>query len=327
MIWYVTCLAAGSFVSNLATYIYTKNTFDTNQSIYYILALDSGMTSISSLVYLLIYVYQEFLSSNGFICSIFMFSMLVPFTTFPVLNFLTSYIKYKKIEASMLIKTWISEKTIIKKTKVTMCACLIFALAEVTGNAVMNLQMSPMYSDCMNQMNQSTNSFVFVILNVVPANIVILITAAYDIKSLLHVRKFRRTSPSTSNEQRTLMQETPFRSSIINLVCVIAGFVLSSVFLDNDDNDTNLEAKWSKVASMVFLHLMLKNPLIVLWTVRVYQANMHINQSEEKERKRQIEIKEAQKRRREIEAKRESQPANFMEMSESSHESAEASRP
>lgn len=72
---------------------------------------------------------------------------------------------------------------------------------------------------------------------------------------------------------------------------------------------------------------MLKNPLIVLWTVRVYQANMHINQSEEKERKRQIEIKEAQKRRREIEAKRESQPANFIEMSKSSDESAEASRP
>ena len=237
------------------------------------------------------------------------------------------HIKYKKIEASILIKTWITEKTIIKKTKVTMCGCLIFALAEVTGNAILNLQMSPMYSDCMNQMDQSTNSFVFVILNVVPANIVILITAAYDIKSLLHVREFRRTSPSTSNEQRTLMQETPFRSSIINLVCVIAGFVLSSVFLDNDDNDTNLEAKWSKVASMVFLHLMLKNPLIVLWTVRVYQANMHINQSEEKERKRQIEIKEAQKRRREIEAKRKSQQANFMEMSESSNESAEASRP
>ena len=60
---------------------------------------------------------------------------------------------------------------------------------------------------------------------------------------------------------------------------------------------------------------MLKN-LIVLWTFRVYQANMHINQNEERERKRQIEIKEAQKRKQERREKRKSQPTEVFEMSE-----------
>ena len=59
MIWYVGCLAAGSFVSNLATFIYTKKTFDTTQSIYYVLTLDSGITWICNLLFLLICTIEE----------------------------------------------------------------------------------------------------------------------------------------------------------------------------------------------------------------------------------------------------------------------------
>ena len=212
----------------------------------------------------------------------------------------------------MSLKTWMTDKKIIKKANVTALASLVFTLVEVTANAVLDLKMSPMYSGCMNEMNQSFNSFIPLILNVIPVITLILITAFYDMKSLQYVREFRRTRPTTSNEERTLLQETPFRSTIINLMCIFLVLIFSSVM---PHKDINAEASWPKMISITCLVLMLKN-LIVLWTFRVYQANMHINQNEERERKRQIEIKEAQKRKRERREKRNSPPTEVFEMSE-----------
>ena len=194
MIWYVSCLAAGSFISNLATFIYTKKTFDTTQSIYYILTLDSGITWMGSLLFLSVYALQEYYSSNPIICSTIWFTLTVQPATFPMMNFLTSFIRYKKIEASMVIKNWLPDKAIIKKANVTVCTCLVFPLIEVTANAVFHLKISAVYSDCMNEENQFINTFVPLILNTIPAIILILITAAYDLKSLQYVREFRRAT-------------------------------------------------------------------------------------------------------------------------------------
>ena len=106
MIWHVSCLAAGSFISNLATFIYTKKTFDTTQSIYYILTLDSGITWMGSLLFLSVYALQEHFSSNPIICSTIWFTLTAQPATFPMMNFLTSFIRYKKIEAYKLKVIW-----------------------------------------------------------------------------------------------------------------------------------------------------------------------------------------------------------------------------
>ena len=314
MIWYVGCLAAGSFVSNLATFIYTRKTFDTTQSIYYVLTLDSGITWICNLLFLLIYTFEEFLPNTSVICAMVWYTMKVPPTIFPVLNFLTSFIKHKKIEASMKLKTWMTDKKIIQKANVTTLAGLIFIFFEVSANAILDLRMSPLYSNCINETNQSINGFIQLILNIIPIVILILITAVYDMKSLRYIREFRRTRPNSnasSNEERTLLQETPFRSTILNFIGVLLPMVYSAVMLESSENDT--VASWSKLTSIVCLALMCKN-LIVFWTFRVYQGNMHTNQAEDRERKRQIEINEAQKRKREIASKRENRQMESIEM-------------
>ena len=80
-----------------------------------------------------------------------------------------------------------------------------------------------------------------------------------------------------------------------------------------DSSEIDPVASWSKLTTIVCLALLCKN-LIVFWTFRVYQDNMHTSKAEDRERKRQFEINEAQKRKREIASKRGSQPMESIEM-------------
>ena len=130
-------------------------------------------------------------------------------------------------------------------------------------------------------------------------------TIWYDLKVLNIVTAFRKSSLKNvlnERQQRSILQETPMRSSIINVATLLVILPLLILLLYFDDLE--VEAKTNIALSTLNGLLMIKSPLIVAWTFRKYQSNMNTNQNEERERKRKIEIQEAQRRQLQIALKR-----------------------
>ena len=103
--------------------------------------------------------------------------------------------------------------------------------------------------------------------------------------------------------KKSILHETPMRSTIINIITVLVLLPLPIGFI-NFTNHLDVKVKVEIALSLFNTVLMVKSPLVVAWTFRKYQSNMNTNQDEERERKRKIEVQEAQKRQLEIALRR-----------------------
>ena len=144
MSFYINTFAAGSFISNFLTFLYTKQTFDAKQSLYYILLLDSGLTGLSSLATLGFYLFEKHF--NSLQCA--MLNVAIGFVPliFPILNFVTAYIRFKKVENSKSLAAWKSDQQLIKYVNGLVIITLIYLTILVGLNAKFeNVDFSPLY--------------------------------------------------------------------------------------------------------------------------------------------------------------------------------------
>ena len=97
-LWYNICVSIFStiaFLSNLGSLIYIKKTFDTRQSLYHILIMDTKVVMISAMISLVMFsiavTSQD--SFNKFSCSGLLLGSAITVVTSPLCNFMVSYIR------------------------------------------------------------------------------------------------------------------------------------------------------------------------------------------------------------------------------------------
>ena len=302
MVWYVNFLAAVSFATNFATFIYTRKTFNIKQSIYYALTLDSALAFMGNLSILIVSLMKMMLKDNLEIpCYILLLSQLLAFLTFPILNFLTAYIRYKTIQSAQLRIPWITNSKQMRIINIAVLACFIYITIIVLLQAITGFKIFPLYTFCMNE-PLPKYYVLFFILCFVPQVIVLIITLALDLKATFIIQTIRAEQTMTF-AKRTLLEETPMRASIINgcYIFVII-FTFTAVHLIYDLQD--IQSKVPLVLAILISISATKSPLIVLWTFRLYQENMNNERNVDREERRQLEIKEAKKRKLEIALKK-----------------------
>ena len=300
MVWYVNFLAAVSFATNFATFIYTRKTFNIKQSIYYVLTLDSALACMGNLSILMVSLLKMMFEDNLEIpCYLLALSQLIVIFSFPSLNFLTACIRLKTIESSLKNKPWYSNSKQIGIINVVVVSCVIYSIIIVLLEVIGGFKMFPIVAGCMDE-SLPKYHLMFFVFCILPQIIILVITLAIDIKATYVIQEFRNGQISTSIESinRTLFEETPMRATIIN-GCSILVFGFIYVFVASISWQ-DLQSVVSIVLSLALTFQAFKSPLIVLWTFRVYQENMNIERNVDREERRQLEIKEAKKRKLEI---------------------------
>ena len=187
----------------------------------------------------------------------------------------------------------------IKITNSIIALGTLMSFALIFCNAYLEWDMLMIYNVCMGIEHNHTSHAVFhalfggvqIFLNVS--------TMFFDIRCLLLVRRLSSQVVPGSNqvqqtERRHILNEVPMRSTLLNGVQMAIWFVFLPVV-------SNLEVSTQeKMILGVTLNLVcfcIKSPVIVFLTFRVNAENMRVNQDEERERKRQLEIQDAMRRR------------------------------
>ena len=104
MSWYLEILTAVSFLTNLGAFVYVRRMFDTNQAIYYIIALDATYAFVNNLDVLMVSLMRSLLENYLWVpCSILILSHLTTFFTAPILNCLVAWIRLNKTERNLWV--------------------------------------------------------------------------------------------------------------------------------------------------------------------------------------------------------------------------------
>ena len=294
MVWYVNFLAAVSFASNFATFIYTRKTFNIKQSIYYVLTLDSALAFTSNLSTLIVLFMKTMLTDHLEIpCYILLLAFILSFLAFPFLNFMTAYIRFKTTLSALTRKPWISNAKQIKIINLVVMACYIYLTLFILIQPIGGLKMFPLYAFCMDEPFPTYHS-VFFIFCVAPQFIILIITLTLDLKTTSIIQQIRAEQTETF-VKRTLLEETPMRASIIN-GCYIFALTLTAIVFHLIVDRQVLQSSFSLVVVILLIVQTFKSPVIVMWTFRVYQENRNIERKVDREERRQLEINEAKKR-------------------------------
>ena len=83
-----------AFLTNLCSLVYIKNTFDTRQSLYHILILDTKVVMVSAVIYLVwFFVNLADYQCEKISCSFLFLGSTITVLTSPLCNFMVSYIR------------------------------------------------------------------------------------------------------------------------------------------------------------------------------------------------------------------------------------------
>ena len=127
-------------------------------------------------------------------------------------------------------------------------------------------------------------------------------TLFFDLKTLWLVRRYNSGSNQVHVNQiqgnqvqgnrRHILNEIPARASILNVLSIVYIYFVYNLISSPNSQQLIL---LSLISLLVFN--LVKSPFNVFLTIRVNASNARIDQDEERERKRQLEIQEAKQRR------------------------------
>ena len=201
--------------------------------------------------------------------------------------------RYKRVQSSMRGKTWKTEAELIKITIFLIGIVTFLRLSLTIANTVFDLELLTFYAYCM---SQKYISYFHIYMQCYHA-IMVVLTALVDIKTLILIRRYRNGTNQIEQEHRHIMNEIPMRSSLFNLsfLPLIIGYSLRNYWLTLPQPEDQMRLAMTLLLT-VFL---IKSPFITFLTFRVNETNGRIDQDEERERKRQLEIQDAKQRRNE----------------------------
>ena len=195
-------------------------------------------------------------------------------------------------------QTWKTEAELFKITSFLTSMIISFTVLAITVNATFDLKWSRVYSTCLNRIDMTQPAVLELCINGLRI-ICVISTVVVDIKTLVLVRRFRNGPSQVQQEDRHIMNEIPMRSSLFNLSLLLIPFI--GHILQIHGYRLALQSE-DRIRQVMIIHLsifLFKSPFITFLTYRVNDTNARIDQDEERERKRQIEIQEAKQRRNE----------------------------
>ena len=210
------------------------------------------------------------------------------------------YTRYKRIATAMNGGIWKSNAQLIKITNLFVGLWMTSLSIYIFLNSYFELEYLMLYNICTNAGKEIARHIFQVVVFGAYRAILSVLTIAVDIACLFLVRELaKKPKPGTNQaqkEKRNILNETPMRSSLLTLLYF--AHVLSIMPIMALESLTNRE-KIDIALIGQYVLLLIKNPWLVFLTVRVNEVNARVDQNEERERKRQLEIKDAIKRRNE----------------------------
>ena len=155
--------------------------------------------------------------------------------------------RWENIIRSLTGKRWRPNRQFNMSIAILTAGCIFYTFILVFGNWLGDIDMSAVYSICMNT-NQASRTYLLGIGIGVPGMISILVTMGIDWKCYKTVKIFRHGQNEANKTKSTvrthknadflrfLGQEAPMRSTIINVVCIILSVTISSLVVCMEEN-------------------------------------------------------------------------------------------
>ena len=287
-------LALLAFCVNAYCFYYVIKTFNIKQCLNHVMCIDSSSTAIASI---LIFVFYAAGLRNSWMCAELTFAATNAPNLTVVCNYITAYIRYKRVLTSMNNQTWKTEKELMNQTNKALLFATILWLVVVAATAIFETKWLGIYNHCIDE-NAGVIAWVGIILRLVRISIIIY-TIVIDIKCLKLVRRImNHPNPAANNqlsseEQRHSINEIPMRSTILNLGYVLLTMTALPIMIAH-------QVKTIEAGTIgLLIILMLQTPVTVFWTIRVNDVNARVDEEAAKEQRRQLEIEEALKKREE----------------------------
>ena len=130
--WVIAVLAFICVCTNSYCLYYVIKTFNLKQCLNYIMCIDSSVAVITSAM---IFTFYAIGIRNSFVCFEITFSIINFANLMAVCNFITAYIRYKRVLTSMNNQNWTTEKKLILITALLLGSlamlCLVLLIIDV----------------------------------------------------------------------------------------------------------------------------------------------------------------------------------------------------
>lgn len=282
---------------NGLTYKYIKNTYNTEKSLYFILALEAIFVTIGALFTSFVYVGKalpptHFVIMDGFICSAhalltFMFGALQT-----LLYFIISLIRFKRMSIIMQ-GPWFNDTIMIQRTTWAFFIYLSLLILMTGFNGILDLGLLSAYGHCMHLPDSPNADYLGLILVALPIMTMSIATTCMDIYCFF----VAKNQPHASNNT-----EMPFRVSVISTSITILTMMTVAITIRIKE----FQDQFTFVSCVSVCAATIRSPLISLCGFRVNEVNMQVDADEERERKRQIEVQHALQNRRQKKREEES---------------------
>ena len=265
---------------------YVKRTFNTQQVLNHILCIDAILTVLSCLVIFFAY----FVKTKCYLLSSIYF--ILP-TLILLYIFITAFIRYKRVSTAMTNKNWKTEAELIRSTNRILLGTFLVLFLTFLIDTQFDFGMIGYLDQCLENTTGNASNGSFLIFTV--RHIIVSCTVYFDLKCLLLVRSYRNQISESifqfsQHEHRHILYEIPMRATIINGCLMLTAIFVGPMVITSGEE--------FKILSKSYLFIFLvKTPLMILLTFRVNAATARVDQDEERERLRQVEVAEAQQKR------------------------------
>ena len=275
---------------------YVKRTFNDKQVLNHILCIDAILTVLSCLVIFFTY----FMETNDFKCYLLSSIYFIVPTLFLTYNFITAFIRYKRVSMAMNNKNWKTEAELIKSTNMILLTTFLVLFLTYLIDTRMDFGMIVYFDQCIGNTPDTSDGSILILI---VRHSIVLCTICFDLKCLQLVRSFRNQANESNfqfpkREHRHILYEIPLRATIIN-GCFIITAVIMAPFVITSGKESKI------LGAFILTFSLIKTPIMILLTFRVNAATARVDLDEERERKRQVEIDEARQKQAERLARRE----------------------
>ena len=186
---------------------------------------------------------------------------------------------------------WKTDQCLIRITNITIAVYLIYSVSVTSLSGIFGWNASAVVNVCLYGFNPIEKfSASRILTELVPMSMLLIIslsTATMDTACYFKIK-------SAPNAPQT---QIPLKASLLSSFLIIP-YLIGMIVLRNIFGFSSVE-KYVFMNSIIFFFTLIRNPLILNFTVKVNEVNQQINLEEERERKRQIEIQEAIAKREE----------------------------
>ncbi len=272
-------------LTNLLSLTYIKKTYDTGKSLYFILALDSCSVATTSLAGSIFGVCKDIigLETGPVTCTLNMMTTSLQIHVSPVLAFVISLIRFKRISLSHS-RFWNNDQDLIKWTIMIFICVILYWISWVGANSLTSQDLFMLYDRCLGLQKKNVwilGQWLKYIFLLMPVLACLLLSALLDLNCLKLIQR-------QANDQMSL------RATIVSFAMTLHYFILGFIYVD-PFHILGLDEKQTQVLLMLiyFAFLVFRNPLTTTCSFRVNEVNQQVDAKTERERKRQIEIQDA----------------------------------